>query len=77
MSVNFEVSKTPEGSNTKVEPRRVRQMAMCLRGSWYTISAKDGTFPAEDPVKSLDVQVNMRRGKAVESCWGMAVATGV
>ncbi|CAN0587570.1 unnamed protein product [Ectocarpus sp. 12 AP-2014] len=34
---------------------------MCLRGSWYTIGAKDGTFPAEDPVKSLDIQVTMRR----------------
>ncbi|CAB1100002.1 unnamed protein product [Ectocarpus sp. CCAP 1310/34] len=55
VSVNFEVSKTPEGS--KVEPGRVREMAMCLRGSWYTIRAKEGTFPAEDVVKSLDVQI--------------------
>lgn len=53
--MNFDVSRVPEGS--KVEPSCVRQVAMCLRGDWYRLDAKDGTFPAEDPVKSLDVQV--------------------
>lgn len=55
VSVNFDVSKTPEGS--RVEPTRTREVAMCLRGDWYMLTAKDGTFPADDPVKSLDVQV--------------------
>ena len=55
VSVCFDVSKTPEGS--KVEPTRAREVAMCLRGDWYMLTAKDGTFPEEDPVKSLDVQV--------------------
>lgn len=55
VSVNFDVFKTPEGS--RVEPTRIREVAMCLRGDWYMLTAKDGTFPVDDPVKSLDVQV--------------------
>ncbi|CAM9572596.1 unnamed protein product [Scytosiphon promiscuus] len=55
VAVKFDVSKTPEGS--KVEPDCVREVAMCLRGDWYMLRAKDGTYPADDPVRSLDVQI--------------------
>ncbi|CAN0178298.1 unnamed protein product [Pylaiella littoralis] len=55
VSVNFDVSRTPEGA--KVEPTCAREVAMCLRGDWYRLKAKDGTFPDDDPVKSLDVQI--------------------
>lgn len=55
VSVMFEVSKVQEGG--RAEPESIREVGMCLRGDWYRLKAKDRTFPAEDPVKSLDVQV--------------------
>jgi uncharacterized protein (DUF1015 family) len=30
---------------------------MFLGGKWHTLTAKAGTFPASDPVKSLDVSI--------------------
>lgn len=58
--VKFDVSRAPEG--LKVEPSCEREVAMCLRGDWYLLRAKDGTYPADDPVKSLDVQVSLCEG---------------
>ena len=53
--VNFEVSEVADGG--KVEPDCHMEVGMCLRGQWYRLKVKSGTYPAEDPVKSLDVQV--------------------
>ena len=55
VSVNFEVSEVAAGD--KVEPDCLMEIGMCLGGQWYRLKVKDGTYPAEDPVKSLDVQV--------------------
>lgn len=55
VSVNFEVSKVANGG--KVEPDRLMEVGMCLRGQWYRLKVKEETYPAEDPVKSLDVQI--------------------
>jgi uncharacterized protein (DUF1015 family) len=30
---------------------------MFLDGKWYSITAKPGSFPADDPVRSLDVSI--------------------
>ncbi|MCP4545030.1 MAG: DUF1015 domain-containing protein [bacterium] len=38
----------------KPEPERQTTFGMHLDGNWYRVSAKAGTFPADDPVKSLD-----------------------
>jgi uncharacterized protein (DUF1015 family) len=36
------------------EPPSQQQFGMFLDGKWYRVAAKPGTFPADDPVKSLD-----------------------
>ena len=38
-------------------PREHRQWGMFLDGQWYRLSARPGTFPADDPVKSLDAAI--------------------
>jgi len=36
------------------EPPTQQQFGMFLDGKWFRVAAKPGTFPADDPVKSLD-----------------------
>ncbi len=38
-------------------PDRARCFGMYLDGQWYRLSAAAGTFPADDPVRSLDVAI--------------------
>jgi len=40
-----------------VKPPAVRSYQMYLAGSWYRLRPKSDTFPADDPVRSLDVAV--------------------
>ncbi len=44
-----------EGANPL--PYAVHAYAMYLDGTWYGITPKDGSFPADDPVKSLDASI--------------------
>jgi uncharacterized protein (DUF1015 family) len=39
------------------KPQRGRCFGMYLDGSWYRLTAKDGSFPVDDPVRSLDVAI--------------------
>ncbi len=39
------------------DPPAAKQFGMFLDGSWYRLSAREGTFPADDPVQSLDVAI--------------------
>lgn len=39
------------------EPRAPRTFTMHLDGQWYRLEAKDGSFPADHPVKSLDCAI--------------------
>ena len=39
------------------KPTRVHDFAMFLEGAWYRLTAREGTYPAEDPVTSLDVSI--------------------
>ena len=48
----FDVADT-----TQPEPEGHRQWGMFLEGKWYRISARPGTFPADDPVKGLDAAI--------------------
>ena len=48
----FEVTPTDDG-----RPTRQRCFGMYLGGQWYRLTAKDGSFPADDPVESLDVAI--------------------
>jgi uncharacterized protein (DUF1015 family) len=48
----FDVVQTKDG-----RPDRRRCFGMYLDGKWYRLTAKDGSFLAGDPVKSLDVAI--------------------
>jgi uncharacterized protein (DUF1015 family) len=39
------------------EPRAPRTFSMYLDGQWYRLTARDGSFPADHPVKSLDCAI--------------------
>ncbi len=52
----FSEGFTVERTGVK-EPRASQEFSMYLAGNWYTLRPKDGTFPAEDPVKSLDASI--------------------
>lgn len=41
----------------KAKPEARHQFGMYLDGQWYTLSAKEGSFDAQDPVKALDVSI--------------------
>lgn len=48
----FDVTETDDP-----EPAGHRQWGMYLDGKWYNIAARAGTFPADDPVESLDAAI--------------------
>jgi uncharacterized protein (DUF1015 family) len=48
----FEVAKTSQRS-----PSQPASFGMFLDGQWYALKAKPGSYPADDPVRSLDVSI--------------------
>ncbi|MDR0966705.1 MAG: DUF1015 family protein [Myxococcales bacterium] len=52
VSDKFEVAKSGEK-----KPGRTHEFGMYLRGEWFTLTARSGTFDASDPVASLDVSI--------------------
>ena len=52
VSTNFEISPT-----TDPQPRERHHFTMFLDGSWYSLLAREGTFPADDPVLSIDAAI--------------------
>ncbi|TFG40051.1 MAG: DUF1015 domain-containing protein, partial [Candidatus Aminicenantes bacterium] len=49
---NFEISVT-----WGVKPGNPRTFGMYFAGQWYRLVAKQGTYPADDPVQSLDAAI--------------------
>ncbi len=49
---SFDVAEAPAP-----KPDRPTTFGMYLGGKWYRLSAKSGTYPVDDPVKSLDVSI--------------------
>lgn len=45
------------GENTQPDPKQRLEFGMYLGGKWYQIKAKDGSYPANDPVESLDCAI--------------------
>ncbi len=43
--------------NCEPSPKKLKEFGMYLDGTWYQIRAKSGTFPASDPVNSLDCAI--------------------
>ena len=52
LSENFDVSQTDDPV-----PQKPRHFTMFLDGNWYSLTAKDGSFPVYHPVLSLDVSI--------------------
>ncbi len=49
---NFDASRVENG-----KPARARCFGMYLDGRWHRLTAKEGSFPSDDPVRSLDVAI--------------------
>jgi uncharacterized protein (DUF1015 family) len=52
VSKGFEVAKVSRGN-----PPEPRSIGMYLAGSWYMLTARESSFPSNDPVWSLDVAI--------------------
>jgi uncharacterized protein (DUF1015 family) len=52
LAEKFEVS--PAGAR---QPSQAASFGMYLGGKWYTLKARAGSYPAEDPIKRLDVSI--------------------
>ncbi len=52
ISERFDVAEASDG-----RPTQPRTFGMYLDGRWYRLAARDGSFPAGDPVGSLDVAI--------------------
>ncbi|MHC4663055.1 MAG: DUF1015 domain-containing protein [Planctomycetota bacterium] len=48
----FEVTQTDEG-----KPGEKKMYGMYVGGKWYRLKAKAGTYPADDPVESIDAAI--------------------
>jgi uncharacterized protein (DUF1015 family) len=48
----FEVS-----SAVTRQPSQAASFGMYMQGKWYTLKARAGSYPAEDPIKRLDVSI--------------------
>jgi uncharacterized protein (DUF1015 family) len=55
VSSSFDLSEIPAGENPS--PPGPTMFGMFLEGSWYRLKAREGTYPAGDPVDSLDVAI--------------------
>ena len=51
----FVVEPSPQGR--PVQPSRPTSFGMCLGGKWHSLVAREGSFPENHPVKSLDVAI--------------------
>jgi len=46
-----------QANNTPYHPESPLNFGMYLSGKWYILTAKYGSFPADDPVASLDISI--------------------
>jgi len=55
---HFDVS--PVCCRERARPQQATHFGMYLAGEWYRLAAREGSFPAKDPVESLDVSILQR-----------------
>jgi uncharacterized protein (DUF1015 family) len=46
-----------ENNFTEKYPQRCHEIGMYLRGRWYRLTAREGSYDREDPVKVLDISI--------------------
>ena len=54
LEVSFEVESSADGA---CSPRGLREFGLYLKGGWFRLRAKEGTWRDDDPVGALDVTV--------------------
>ncbi len=52
---SFRIEPSPD--NRPCRPAALHEFGMYLAGKWYRLTARPGSFPEGDPVKSLDVSI--------------------
>ncbi len=57
LSKNFDVE---EKGTEMYKPQQLHQFSLYLDGKWYCLTAKAGTFDANDPIHVLDVDISSR-----------------
>lgn len=57
LSVNFIVEKK---GREEYRPAKPHEFSLYLDGEWYSLTAKEGTFDANDPIGVLDVDISSR-----------------
>ncbi|CAM9481439.1 unnamed protein product, partial [Discosporangium mesarthrocarpum] len=60
VSDHFELSRVGDGDKLRGQPTGKGHIGMCLRGAWYRLAVKEGTYRVDDPVNAIDVQVTGR-----------------
>ncbi len=56
-----EESFTVRRAEGRVKPSRPHTFGMYLKGAWYELEAREGTYDPDDPVDRLDVSILQRR----------------
>jgi uncharacterized protein (DUF1015 family) len=56
ISAKFEISLAG-GPQPSRQPSQPATFGMYLQGRWYTLKARAGSYPADDPIKRLDVSI--------------------
>ncbi len=52
----FEVSSAGDQKSSR-QPSQPASFGIYLQGKWYTLKARAGSYPAQDPIKRLDVSI--------------------
>ncbi|MBN2429904.1 MAG: DUF1015 domain-containing protein [Acidobacteria bacterium] len=52
VKANFTMAEVEAG-----KPKQLHDFGMYINGRWFRLTAKAGTFPTDDPVRSLDVSI--------------------
>lgn len=55
VSERFDIEKIAD--NSAYKPDYIHRFGMYLQGQWYKMTAREGTFDPNDPVRSLDVDI--------------------
>jgi uncharacterized protein (DUF1015 family) len=53
---SFTVEKSSKRGD-EARPTGIHRFSVYLKGEWYSLTAREGTFNAEDPIGSLDVAI--------------------
>lgn len=56
-AISSQFSVVPAPTGTPYAPKHKHEFGMCLGDSWYSVTAKEGSFDASHPIESLDCAI--------------------